>query len=60
MNPIRKEIVWIIYAILVLILALLGYFLSKTNKIEYSLSGALIGILISLILWIVWGSKNTY
>ncbi len=56
----KKEIIWAFYAILTIILGLLAYFISKTHKIEFALAGILIGILISLILWIVWGSTNSY
>ena len=43
-----------------LILSMIGYFMSASNKLEYGLSGALIGILLSIILWITWGSRNSY
>lgn len=54
----KKEVIWGFYAVLILVLAILGYFLAKVNKFEYSLLGALIGILVSLILWITWGSSH--
>ena len=60
MKQIKKEYIWIFYGILIILLALLGYFFTKHNKIEYGLAGALIGVLISLLLWILWGSKNSY
>lgn len=60
MDKIKKEYVWLFYLILIIVLGLLGYFLSENNHLEYGLAGSLLGILLSLILWIVWGSKNTY
>lgn len=57
MKQIKKEVIWVFYAILTLILGLLGYFISKTNKLEFGLAGVLIGVLISLILWIVWEAQ---
>jgi uncharacterized membrane protein len=60
MEPIKKEYIWGFYLLLTLLLALIAYFMSTNNKLEYALAGALVGILISLILWIVWGSKNSY
>ena len=60
MQPIKKEYIYIFYIILIIILALIFYFLSTTNKQSYALAGALLGVIISLILWISWGSKNSY
>lgn len=60
MQPIKKEYIYLAYVILTLILGLLGYFFSTNNKIEYGLAGALLGVLISLLLWILWGSQNSY
>jgi hypothetical protein len=54
----KKELIWGFYAVLIIVLGILGYFLAKVNKFEYSLLGALIGILSSLILWVTWGSSN--
>lgn len=60
MAPIKKEYIISFYVVLTLILSILGYFLSTTNKLEYGLSGGLLGILLSIILWITWGSRNSY
>lgn len=60
MQQIKKEYIWGFYLLLIIILAIIGYFLAKNNKLEYALAGALVGILISLLLWILWGSKNSY
>ena len=56
----QKEVVWGSYGVLSLILFGVGYGMAKKNKLEYGLLGLLIGVLISLILWVLWGSKNTY
>ena len=60
MEQIKKEYIWGFYLILIIILSLIGYFVAKNNKLEYALAGALVGVLISLLLWILWGSKNSY
>jgi len=60
MAPIKKEYIISFYVVLTLILSILGYSLSTTNKLEYGLSGGLLGILLSIILWITWGSRNSY
>ena len=60
MEPMKKEYIWGFYLLLIIILSIVGYFMAKDNKLEYALAGALIGILLSLLLWIVWGSKNSY
>ena len=56
----KKEYIWGFYLLLIIILSIVGYFMAKDNKLEYALAGALVGILLSLLLWIVWGSKNSY
>ena len=60
MEPMKKEYIWGFYLLLIIILSIVGYFMDKDNKLEYALAGALVGILLSLLLWIVWGSKNSY
>ena len=60
MAPIKKEYIISFYVVLTLIFSILGYSLSATNKLEYGLSGGLLGILLSIILWITWGSRNSY
>ena len=60
MEQIKKEYIGGFYLILIIILSLIGYFVAKNNKLEYALAGALVGVLISLLLWILWGSKNSY
>jgi hypothetical protein len=60
MEPMKKEYIWGFYLLLIIILSIVGYFMAKDNKLEYALAGALVGILLSLLLWIVWGSKNSY
>ena len=56
----QKETVWGFYVVLSVVLFGLGFGLAKKNKMEYGILGLLIGILISLILWVTWASKNTY
>ena len=56
----QKEVVWGFYGVLSLVLFGVGYGMAKKNKLEYGLLGLLIGVLISLILWVLWASKNTY
>jgi len=56
----QKEVVWGFYGALSLVLFGVGYGMAKKNKMEYGLLGLLIGVLISLILWVLWASKNTY
>ena len=60
MEPMKKEYIWGFYLLLIIILSIVGYFMAKDNKLEYALAGALIGILLCLLLWIVWGSKKSY
>jgi hypothetical protein len=60
MEPIRKEYIFAFYGLLILILVLLGYFLFKDHKYEYALAGGLIGVLISLILWLLVGRYYSY
>ena len=60
MKPINKEYIFIFYLILILLLALFFYYFTNTNKETYALVGALLGVIISLILWILWGRYNSY
>ena len=60
MAQIKKEYIISFYVVLTLILSILGYSLSATNRLEYGLSGGLVGILLSIVLWITWGSRNSY
>jgi len=54
----KKEIVFAFYVILIIILTIIGYILSKSHRLEYALLGSLIGVLLSLFLWVTWGYKN--
>lgn len=54
----KKEIVFAFYIILIIVLAIIGYILSKSHRFEYALLGSLIGVLLSLFLWFTWGYKN--
>ena len=57
---IQKEYVWGFYIFLCAVLSVTGYIFPTKNKVEYSMLFLLFGILLSLILWVTWGSKNTY
>lgn len=54
----KKEIVFGFYGIIIIVLFILGYVLSKNHRFEYALLGSLIGVLSSLFLWFTWGYKN--
>jgi hypothetical protein len=60
MEPIKKEYIFAFYGLLTIALSALGYFISSSNRIEYGISGALLGILISIILWIKVGRRVSY
>lgn len=60
MQPIKKEYIFTFYGVLTLALAMLGYFISSTNHIEYGVGGAALGIAISIALWITIGKRNSY
>lgn len=60
MEPIKKEYIFTFYGLLSIALATIGYFISSTNHIEYGISGGLLGILISIILWITIGRRVSY
>ena len=53
----KKELIWLFYLILTILLAILFYIFSKSHKFDYSLLGIILGVLISIILWITWGYK---
>ena len=54
----KKELVWGFYIVLIIVLSIVGYVLSKSHRFEYALLGSLIGVLTSLFLWFTWGYKN--
>lgn len=58
----KKEVVWVIYALLIVILAVVGYYIGKRQGKEevFASFGALTGAVISIIMWLTWGKKNTY
>jgi len=60
MEPIKKEYIFAFYGLLTIALSALGYFIASTDKVEYGISGGLLGILISIILWIKIGRRVSY
>lgn len=54
-----KEMIWGAYAILILVLGVIGYFVGKSKgKSElYSSVGVVIGAVISIVLWVTVGKK---
>jgi uncharacterized protein YueI len=62
-KPIKKGYLLLFYIILTIILILIGYFLGNkfnpSKRQEYALYGALVGIVLSLILWFSWGKNKT-
>ena len=57
----KKEVVWAFYAIVIAVLAVIGYYIGKKHGRSevYASGGALIGSVISISLWLSWGKKNT-
>ena len=63
MEKVSKTKVFIFYAILIVVLAVAGFFIGrwrKGNTMVYALVGAAIGLVVSVILWFAWAKKNTY
>ena len=58
----KTENVLAAYIILTMLLALIGYFMGKTKqkKKSYAITGALIGLIVSTMLWLSWGQYHTY
>lgn len=56
-----KEMIWGAYAVLMVVLGVIGYFVGKKqNKAEiYASTGIVLGAIISVILWITVGKKMT-
>lgn len=62
MDKVKKEYIWAAYAVLIVLLTVVGFFVGKSSgKSElYASVGAFFGALISIVLWVVWGEKNSY
>lgn len=60
MQPIKKEYIFLFYGILTASLSASFYAISSVNQIQYGITGGLLGILISIILWITIGKRNSY
>lgn len=61
MQPVKKEYVWTFYVVMIIVLAMVGYFAGKaSNKSEmYASAGVIVGAIVSVVLWMTWGKKNT-
>lgn len=62
-DKVKKEYVLAFYAVLMVVLAVVGlYFGEKSigGKMEAAGLGALLGWFISVVLWYTWGKNNTY
>lgn len=53
----KRQVVWALITVLIIGSTTGGYFLAKDNKMEYALSGTLIGLVISLIIWTIVSKK---
>ena len=55
----KKEMIWIFYAVLIIVLGVIGYFVGKKNqKTElYTSIGVVVGTVISILLWVSVGEK---
>lgn len=60
-KKLSKELIWGAYAVLIVILGTVGYFVGKKfgNAEIYSSVGVVLGAVISIVLWISWGKKNS-
>ena len=61
-----KQNIAIFYLLLIIALSVYGYqiglpsILSSGGPVEDGLNGALVGVVISMILWYAWGINNSY
>jgi hypothetical protein len=56
----KKEYIWSFYAFLIVVLAVIGFYVGKKNNSEvYASGGVLAGAVISIVLWEAWGKKNS-
>jgi len=60
-KKISKKLIWGAYAVLIVILGVVGYFVGKkSGKPEiYASAGVVLGAVISIVLWLAWGKKNS-
>lgn len=58
-KKVSKEMIWMVYAILIVMLGIISYFIGKKNKKGklYASIGVLLGVVISVILWMSVGKK---
>lgn len=59
--PVKKEYVLGFYLVLIVVLGAIGMFVgNKSGKsFEYSIAGVILGVLLSLVMWEVWGKNNS-
>ena len=57
---VKKEYILGFYLILMVVLGSAGIWLGNKNgkSFEYSIAGVIIGVLLSLVMWEVWGKSN--
>lgn len=58
-DKIKKEIVWASYVLIIIAMAGFTSLFGKGSAI-FSSIGALLGAILSTVLWLTWGKKNTY
>ncbi len=58
-KKVSKELIWGSYAVLIIVLGVVGYFIGRKNKkgAIYASIGVIVGVLISVNLWITVGRK---
>lgn len=58
-KKVSKEMIWGFYGVLIIVLSVVGYFIGlKKNKEKlYAIIGMIIGVMISIILWLTVGKK---
>lgn len=58
---VSKEMIWGVYAVLIVVLGVIGYFVGKKygRSEVYASAGVAIGAVISILLWITVGKKMT-
>lgn len=60
LKNLTKEQLWAIYGVGTAILGLVGYLMAKKDaKMCGAIIGANVGAIISIILWLTWGKKQT-
>jgi len=55
----KKQVIYVILSVLIIGSTTAGYFIAKDNKMEYALSGTLVGLIVSLIVWAILAKRAT-